>query len=185
MPTAFKTPEDFRAWLARHHATETELIMRLFKVHARHRGIGYREALDEALCFGWIDGIVRRLDDDSFTQRFTPRRRGSQWSQINIRRFGELKTEGRVDPAGQAAFEAWNGKPAGYSFESKALELDPAFVKKLRAAKKAWVFYQALPPGYRRIMTFWIMSAKREETRAARFARFLDHMKKGRRIPLM
>jgi uncharacterized protein YdeI (YjbR/CyaY-like superfamily) len=185
VPTSFKTPADFRAWLDRHHSTRTELIMRLFKVHAKHRGIGYREALDEALCFGWIDGIVRRLDEDSFTQRFTPRRRGSRWSQVNIKRFGQLKAASRVHPAGQAAFDAWNGKAAGYSFESRNLELDPAFVKTLRAAKKAWAFYQTLPPGYRRTMTFWIMSAKRDETRATRFATFLDHLKKARRIPLM
>jgi uncharacterized protein YdeI (YjbR/CyaY-like superfamily) len=184
-PTSFKTAEAFRAWLRRHHASETELMMRLFKVHAMHRGIGYRDALEEALCFGWIDGIVRRFDEDSFLQRFSPRRKGSRWSQVNVRRFAELKAAGRVEPPGQAAFDAWNGRDAGYSFESAPQELEPAFVKALRADRKVWAFYQALPQGYRRTMTFWIMSGKREATRASRFARLLAHLKQGRRVPLI
>jgi len=159
--------------------------MRLFKVHATHRGIGYRDALDEALCFGWIDGIVRRFDEDSFLLRFTPRRARSRWSKINVKRFGELKAAGRVEPSGQAAFDAWTGEEAGYSFESTPRELDPAFVRTLRADKKAWTFYQALPPGYRRTMTFWIMSGKREATRASRFATLHAHLKQGRRVPLI
>ena len=181
---SFKTPEDFRAWLRR-HGTEPELIVRLFKVHAAHRGIGYRQALDEALCFGWIDGVVRRFDEDSFLLRFTPRRKGSRWSKVNVKRFGELKADGRVEPPGQAAFDAWNGDPAGYSFESAPQALDPTFVKVLRADKKVWAFYQGLPPGYRRLMTFWIMSGKREATRASRFAKLHAHLKQGRRVPLI
>jgi len=159
--------------------------MRLFKVHAKDRGIGYREALDEALCFGWIDGIVRGFDEDSFLQRFTPRRKGSRWSKVNVKRFSELKAAGRVESPGQAAFDAWNGDPAGYSFESAPHELDPAFGKVLRADKKVWAFYQGLPPGYRRLMTFWIMSGKRDATRASRFATLHAHLKQGRRVPLI
>jgi uncharacterized protein YdeI (YjbR/CyaY-like superfamily) len=162
------------------------LIVRLFKVHAKHRGIGYREALDEALCFGWIDGVRRRLDKDSFLQRFTPRRRGSQWSQVNGKRFGELKAAGHVHPAGQAAFAAWDGARAPYSFEERApVALEPAFLKQIRVHKRAWAFYQAQPPGYKRLTTFWIMSAKREATRQARFARFLELLKRGRRLPML
>ncbi len=184
-PKAFASLEAFRSWLVRHHATKRELIMRLFKVHARTRGIGYREALDEALCFGWIDGVRRSYDEDSFLQRFTIRRPGSRWSEINVKRFGELKAAGRVQASGQAAFEKWAGQKARYSFQSAPLALDPAFLREFRAAKKAWAYYEGLPPGYRRLMTFWIMSAKREATRASRFATLLSHCRKGRRIPLM
>ncbi len=158
--------------------------MRLFKVHAKHRGIGYREALDEALCFGWIDGVRRSHDADSFLQRFTARRPGSRWSEINVRRFGELKRAGRVHPAGQAAFDRWDGTKAPYSFQSAPPALDPAFLREFRAAKKGWAYYEGLPPGYKRLMTFWIMSARREATRAARFAKLLGHCKQGQRVPL-
>jgi uncharacterized protein YdeI (YjbR/CyaY-like superfamily) len=185
MPPSFKTAKAFRAWLVRHHATEKALVMRLFKVHARDQGIGYREALDEALCLGWIDGVRRSLDHDSFVQRFTPRRPGSRWSQVNVKRFNELRAAGRVHAAGQAAFDAWDGQRAPYSFESKPLALDPAFVKALRADKKTWAFYQGLPPGYRRLLTFWIMSAKRETTRASRFAKLRGYLDKGQRMPLV
>ena len=118
MASQFRTPEDFRTWLEKNHASEKELIVRLFKVHAKHRGIGYREALDEALCFGWIDGIKRALDKDSFTHRFSPRKAKSKWSNVNIKRFKELKKAGRVQPPGLAAFEARNVYAGLYSFES-------------------------------------------------------------------
>jgi uncharacterized protein YdeI (YjbR/CyaY-like superfamily) len=158
-------------------------MMRLFKVHARHRGIGYREALDEALCFGWIDGVRRSLDADSFTQRFTPRKPKSNWSSVNIKRFGELRKEGRVHPAGLAAFKAWDGKAAPYSFEQSPATLAPEFLRQFRRNRDAHRFYEAQPPGYRRLTTFWVMSAKKPETRARRFGILLDCSSKGRRIP--
>src|SRR4051812_24346336 len=104
-PRSFKTQASFRQWLEKNHAKVNELELRLFKVHARQRGIGYREALDEALCFGWIDGVRRSLDDDSFTQRYTPRKAKSNWSAVNIKRVRELEADGRMHPAGRAAFE--------------------------------------------------------------------------------
>ena len=119
-PKSFASRAQFRAWLERHHASAAELNLRLFKVHARERGVTYREALDEALCFGWIDGVRRALDDDSFTQRFSPRRRGSKWSMVNRRRMRELQAEGLLAAPGLAAWQAASKKPAGYSFESKA-----------------------------------------------------------------
>ena len=122
-PRAFATPADFRAWLERHHATETELMMRLYKTHARQAGIGYREALDEALCFGWIDGVRRALDADSFVQRFSPRKPKSVWSAVNIARVAELERAGRMAAPGLAAFRARQDGPAPYSFESKPLAL--------------------------------------------------------------
>ena len=184
MPRSFRTPEDFRAWLERHHATKTELIVRLFKVRASHRGIGYKEALDEALCFGWIDGVRRGLDGDSYTQRFTPRKKKSNWSRVNIARAGELRAAGRMHAAGLAAFEQRDeGAVAPYSFESPPLALARAFAKQLRANKAAWIFFSQQAPSYRRVATYWVMSAKRPETRARRLATLIDCSAKGRRIP--
>lgn len=105
-PKTFRSAAAFRAWLEKHHATSRELHVRLFKVHAARRGLTYAQALDEALCFGWIDGVVHRLDEDSFSQRYTPRRKGSTWSQRNIAHVARLKKAGRMAPAGLAAFEA-------------------------------------------------------------------------------
>lgn len=160
--------------------------MRLFKTHASHRGIGYREALDDALCYGWIDGVRRSLDKDSYTERFTPRRKKSNWSAVNIKRVKELQNEGRMRPPGTAAFDARDATAiAPYSFESKSLHFDAAFRKQLRANKTAASFFQSQAPYYRRLMTFWVMSAKREETRAKRFARLMEYSAKGSRIPLV
>src|SRR5688572_2233581 len=118
MAESFRTQKDFRDWLEKHHDSEKELMMRLFKVHARARGIGYREALDEALCYGWIDGVRRSLDEDSFTQRFTPRKKKSNWSAVNIKRVKELRKEGRMCEPGLAAFNARDATAvAPYSFE--------------------------------------------------------------------
>ena len=176
---AFRTQADFRKWLQRHHGSEKELMMRLFKVHARHRGIGYREALDEALCWGWIDGVRRAHDEDSFLQRFTPRKARSNWSTVNVKRYRELEAAGQVAPPGKAAFDAWDGKPAPYSFINAPMTLAPDFLRQLRAHKKAWAFWEALPPGYRRLTTYRVMSPKREETRAKRFADLLRNAKRG------
>lgn len=185
-PRTFRTQADFRAWLEKNHASERELDMRLFKVHARARGIGYREALDEALCFGWIDGVRRSLDDDSFTQRFTPRKARSNWSSVNIKRVQELIAEGRMHSAGLAAFNARDAKTsAPYSYERRPKAFDPAFEKRLRANKKAWAYWETCPPYYKRLMIFRVMSAKRDETRERRFATFLGYMAKGERLPLL
>src|SRR5262249_45717517 len=153
------------AWLAKNHDREQELLLRLFKVHAKHRGIGYREALDESLCWGWIDGVVRRLDDDSFLQRYTPRRPKSNWSAVNIERMKELIAQGRVAKPGLAAFER-RGKtaPAPYSFENRDIALAPALVKRFKTEPKAWAFFVALPPGYKRLMVFRVMPAQRHAT---------------------
>ena len=182
MPQSFRTQEHFRTWLEKHHATEKELILRLFKVHAKHRGIGYREALDEALCYGWIDGIKRALDKDSFTHRFSPRKAKSKWSDVNIKRFKELKKAGRVRPPGLAAFKARNLYAGLYSFESDPMELDPAFEKRFRANKKAWAHFDSQPPGRKRLVTYWVMSAKKPETREKRFVYLLERAAQGKTI---
>lgn len=181
---AFRTQADFRKWLEAHHASETELMIRLFKVHARKRGIGYREALDESLCYGWIDGVRRGLDADSFTQRFTPRKRKSNWSAVNIKRVRELIAEGRMRPPGMAAFDARDKTAvAPYSFENRNAKLDAALEKTFRANKGAWEYFRAQAPWYQRTTIHMVMSAKREETRAKRLALLIDCSARGKPIP--
>jgi len=185
-PKAFKTPADFREWLQKHHASKTELMLRLFKVHALHKGIGYRQALDEALCWGWIDGVVRSLDADSFQQRYSPRKSKSNWSRVNIKRMEELIAAGRAAPPGIAAFERRNKiAVAPYSFENRNITLSQAFMKRLKANRKAWKFFQSEPPGYRRTTLFWVMHAKKEETRERRFRTMLERMAKGERMGIL
>lgn len=184
-PVAFATAAAFRAWLLAHHDTERELIVRLYKSHARSRGLGYSEALDVALCFGWIDGVRRALDEDSFTQRFTPRRAGSVWSAVNIKRATELEAKGLLHEAGRAAFQARQQGAAPYSFESKGVALSPALLRRFKADRGAWAYYQAQPPGYRRVSTFWVMSAKQEATRGRRLDVLIGCSARGERIPLL
>lgn len=185
-PRSFRTEADFRLWLEKNHASGKELMMRLFKVHARAKGIGYREALDQALCFGWIDGVRKSFDADSFLQRFTPRKAKSNWSSVNIRRVKELDAEGRMHAAGLAAFNARDqDAKAPYSFEHGPHELDASFLRELRADRKAWAFWQSCPPYYRKLMAFYVMGAKREDTRRRRFDILLRHCAKGERVPLL
>ena len=182
-PKAFSSRARFRAWLERNHARAPELTLRLFKVHARERGVTYREALDEALCFGWIDGVRRALDADSFTKRFSPRRRGSKWSQINHRRMRELQAAGLVAAPGLAAWKAAPKKPAGYSFESKPVALARSYLSQLRANGEAYSYFQQQAPWYRRTSSFWVMSAKQEETRQRRLSTLIKDSAAGRRVP--
>ncbi len=182
-PTPFASAAHFRAWLEEHHATVRELLIRLFKTHARTGGLTYREALDESLCFGWIDGVRRRLDEDSFVQRFTPRRPKSFWSKVNIKRYRELEAEGRVRPQGRAAFDARDLQTKGrYSFESRPRALAPFYARKVRADAKAWAFYQSQPPWYRRVTAFWVMGAKKPETRAKRLDELIA--RSAKRLPI-
>jgi len=183
-PKAFRTPAAFRAWLETHHASATELVIRLFKVHAAHRGITYKQALDEALCFGWIDGVVHRLDEDSFSQRYSPRQPRSTWSRRNIEHVERLKKAGRMAPAGLAAYAARDARRTGASsLEQEPPALTAAYVKAIRANKAAWAFFQGQAPGFRRLMARWIMSAKREETRTRRLGLLIDCSARGRKIP--
>jgi uncharacterized protein YdeI (YjbR/CyaY-like superfamily) len=180
---AFSDRQAFRAWLERHGRTEKELNLRCYKTHAKDRGLTYKEALDEALCFGWIDGVRRSLDEDTFTQRFSPRKADSYWSAVNIRRFGELDKEGRVRPPGREAFDRRSREAKGrYSFESRPKALAPSYMKKLRARERAWRFFARQPPGYRRLMAFWVMSAKRPETRERRLEILIAHCDREQRI---
>lgn len=182
---SFASRAQLRAWLERNHASVPELNLRLFKVHARERGVTYREALDEALCFGWIDGVRRALDDDSFTQRFSPRRSGSKWSVVNRRRLRELRAEGLVAAPGLAAWRTARKEPAGYSFESRPTALAKRYLTRFAANKKAYAYFQAEAPWYRRTSSFYVMSAKQEETRLRRLANLIACCEQQRRIGVL
>jgi uncharacterized protein YdeI (YjbR/CyaY-like superfamily) len=172
--TTFRSASAWRAWLARHHRSAEEIVLHCFKVHAAARGVTYAQALDEALCFGWIDGVRRRLDADSFSIRFTPRRERSIWSRINVAHVERLIRERRMTKAGLAAYAAREAKRTGvYSFERKAAKLAPDFVRRFRANAAAWEWFEAQAPWYRRTSTFWVMNAKREETRERRLAKLI------------
>jgi uncharacterized protein YdeI (YjbR/CyaY-like superfamily) len=181
----FRTSAAFRAWLATHHASESELLVRCFRVHAANRGMTYAQALDEALCFGWIDGVRRSVDADSFSQRFTQRKATSNWSRVNIAHVERLTAAGRMAQPGLDAFARRTPVRTGvYSFERQK-PLSPACVKAFRAKKTAWTYYQAQPPGYRRTTAHWVMSAKQEPTRQRRLALLVDCSERGEPIPLL
>ena len=184
-PRFFRSQKEFRAWLERNHAKQKELWIGYYKKASGKKGIAYQEALDEALCFGWIDGKVRTIDEDTYMQRWSPRTARSPWSKINIKRFGELKKEGAVAPAGQAAFDRRDRKPASYSYEEAERGFTGEYLKAFRKEKEAWAFFQAQPPGYRKMATFWVMSAKREETRQRRLAQLIDDSANARRLALL
>jgi len=182
-PRAFAGPAAFRKWLAANRTTAKELYVRCAKVHVG-RGLTYRQALDEALCQGWIDGVRHGLDDASFSVRFTPRKPKSAWSTVNIRRYRELLAAGRVTPAGRQAFAS--GVKSEYSFESRTRSLAAPYLRRLRASRRGFAFFEAQPPWYRRTTSFWVMSAKREETRARRLAQLVACCERGESIsPLL
>jgi len=178
---AFSGPAEFRAWLERHRDTTPEIFVRCRKVGAAREGLTYLQALDEALCMGWIDGVRHALDATSFSVRFTPRKPKSAWSTVNIRRYAELEAEGRVHPAGAKAFAA--RVTSGYSFESRPRALAPAFLRRFRSRPSAYRFFEAQPPWYRRSASFWVMSAKRPETRVRRLDVLIGCSERGQGIP--
>jgi uncharacterized protein YdeI (YjbR/CyaY-like superfamily) len=168
-PTHFKTAATFRVWLGKHHKTASALVLRIAKRHAAASGITYAQALDEALCYGWIDGVRRRLDADSFSIRFSPRKPRSIWSHVNVRHAERLIQAKRMTEAGLAVFEAReDGRTGVYAFEQPPAELAPAFRRKFQKHKAAWAWFQQEAPWYRRTSNHWVMRAKREETRARR-----------------
>ena len=181
--TFFATQAALRRWLQTHHRTERELWVGFYKKSTRRPTITYREALDEALCAGWIDGIRKSIDEYSYTNRFTPRRPGSYWSAINIRRAKELIREGRMFPSGKAAFAVRSReKPGKYSYERRRdMRLGGALATRFRKNGAAWKFFQTLPPGARQLWVFHIMSAKQDVTRERRLERVIAACAAGRR----
>jgi uncharacterized protein YdeI (YjbR/CyaY-like superfamily) len=179
----FATPALFRAWLEKHHATASELLVGFYKKSSGKPSITWPESVDEALCFGWIDGIRRSLGAEAYTIRFTPRKPTSIWSAINVARVKELTAAGRMAPAGLAAHALRTAARTGiYAYERAALTLSPAHEAKLRANKKAAAFFDAQAAWYRRNVIYWITSAKREETRASRLAELIADSAAGQRI---
>jgi len=185
-PTFFTSAEDFRAWLIANGESETSVQVGLYKRSSATRGISYEEARDEGLCFGWIDGVMHSIDTDRFTIRFTPRKPRSIWSRVNIARVEALLSEGRMTPAGIAAFEARTPDRVGvYSSEQDSVELPPEFTARLMANSDAAAYWNARPPGYRKQAAWWVISAKREETRARRLEQLIACCAAGEPIPLL
>jgi uncharacterized protein YdeI (YjbR/CyaY-like superfamily) len=184
-PRFFATPLEFRAWLERHHTKSQELLVGFHKRASGKPSITWPESVDQALCFGWIDGIRKRVDETSYTIRFTPRKSSSTWSTINVNRVKELTASGLIRPAGLRAFEQRTEKKSGiYSYERRhAAKLPRDDERRLRANKKAWAFFQAQAPWYRRTATHWVISAKKAETRQRRLTQLIEHSARARRIP--
>lgn len=184
-PRFFASSAQFRAWLATNHAKVPVLWIGFWKAHTGKKALTYAQAVEESLCFGWIDGIVRRVDVDAYMQRFTPRRPSSIWSAVNIRKVAELREAGRMAPSGLEAFEGRDPRRAGlYSTENRHVVLSAEFEVRFRAKKAAWKFFELQPPGYRRLAAFWVMSAKRPETRERRLAQLLSDSAKRRRLAM-
>ena len=174
-PRFFKTPADFRKWLEKNHATASELLVGYYKRDSGKPSMTWPESVDQALCFGWIDGVRRRIDDESYSIRFTPRKARSTWSRVNINRVAELTKLELMRPAGLAAFE--RRTPANssiYSFENPPRTLPPAEEAKFRKNKKAWAWFTSQAPSYQRVCIFWITNAKKEETRQRRLALLIE-----------
>ena len=182
-PTFFRTPAELRKWFRSHHATAKELWVGFYKVGTGKQSITWSEAVDEALCFGWIDGIRKKVDAESYTNRFTPRRPQSTWSAVNIRRIKALTAEKRMQAPGLKAFASRRESKSGtYSYEQRRPEFDEPYLSALRANKAAYEFFQAQPPGYRKLAVWFVMSAKLEATREKRLARVIADSARGKRL---
>ena len=183
-PIFFEDPPAFRAWLEQHHETETEVWVGMYKKHTGRQGMSWSQAVDQALCFGWIDGLLRRIDDERHMQRFTPRKPTSNWSKVNIAKVAELERQGLMRPAGRAAFERRTEARSGvYAFErDEPAALSPEQDTLLRANSAAAAFFDAQPPWYRRTVIHWVTSAKREDTRERRLRQLIDDSAAGRTV---
>ena len=183
-PIYFASAAEFGTWLAEHHASATEVWIGYWKKHTGKPSLVWSDAVDEALCFGWIDGVLRRVDDERHVQRFTPRKPSSNWSAINVAKVAALREAGRMRPAGEAAFARRRADRTGvYSFEQPAEpQLAPEQRARFEAEPQAWAFFQAQPPSYRRQASWWVISAKQPETRARRLALLISDSASGERI---
>jgi len=183
-PRHFRTAATFGKWLERNHARAPELLVGFYKKGSGRGGMTYGEALDEALCWGWIDGVRRSVDEDSYSIRFTPRKTRSKWSKVNLEHYARLDAQGRIRPPGAEAFARFDPEEhTPYSFEARVTDFAPELARVFRASPAAWEFFRAQPPGYRRVATHWVMSAKREETRRRRLAELIDVSADGIRLP--
>lgn len=179
----FTSSLEFRTWLAQNHMTATELWVGFYMKHTGRPSMTWPESVDEALCAGWIDGIRKNVDERRYVIRFTPRRRSSIWSAVNIKRANELIAHGLMLEAGLRAFEARSDhKSAIYAYERKNARLHATHEKALRRNREAWAFFRAQPPSYLKVVTWWIVSAKKEETRLKRLAKLIEYSAAGRRL---
>jgi uncharacterized protein YdeI (YjbR/CyaY-like superfamily) len=183
-PKFFASSADFRIWLDKNHDKAEELFVGFYKKASGKPSITWSEAVDQALCFGWIDGVRKSIDESSYMNRFTPRRPRSTWSAVNVARVRDLTRRGLMHPAGVAAFEKRSDdRTAIYSFEQReTAKFDKELERRFRANKDAWTWFQTQPPGYKKTATYWVMSAKRQETRDRRLAILIDDSADGRRI---
>jgi uncharacterized protein YdeI (YjbR/CyaY-like superfamily) len=182
-PCFFKTPADFRKWLQAHADKETELLVGFYKTGSGKPSITWPQSVDEALCFGWIDGVRRSIDHESYSIRFTPRKATSIWSAVNIKKVTQLTQNGLMQPAGIAAFaKRQESKSAIYSFENEAMELKPGYEQQLKANKKAWDFFQLQAPWYKKVAIHRVMTAKQEKTQLSRLESLIKACENGERI---
>lgn len=182
-PIYFPTPADLRRWFEANHAAATELILGYYKVGAGRPSVTWPESVREALCFGWIDGVRKSIDAESYQIRFTPRRPGSIWSAVNIRLVGELMAQGKMHPPGLAAFEKRKAEKSEiYAFEQKDVEFSAEYEARFRAHPEAWALFQKMPKSYRTQATWWVMSAKQQATREKRLAELIAESAAGRRL---
>ena len=185
-PKFFTSPDKFREWLERNHDGATELLIGFHKKSSGKKSVTYAEALDEALCFGWIDGVRKNLNETSYTIRFTPRKPTSIWSNVNVKHVERLQKEGHMHAAGLEAYERRSPERTGiYSFENRPRELSPEYEKIFRQNKAAWKFFQEQPAGYKRLMVFRTVSAKKEETRLRRLKQLIESSEKGERMGIL
>jgi uncharacterized protein YdeI (YjbR/CyaY-like superfamily) len=181
--TFFNTPHEFRQWLKENHHTEKELLVGFYKVGTKKPSMTWSESVDQALCFGWIDGVRKSIDEESYSIRSTPRKPTSIWSAVNIKKMEELTKAGLMTEAGQKAFELRKEeKSAIYSHEKGLATLDPELEKQFKANPKAWDFFGKQAPSYRKVMLHWIMSAKQEKTRLSRLEKTIRESESGKRI---
>ena len=182
----FSSPAELRAWLEQHHKTDSEVWVGYYKKATGKPTLTWSEAVDEALCFGWIDGKLQRIDDERHRQRFTPRRPRSNWSEVNVAKVAELRKQGRMTPAGEAAFAARRDDPSALTYERRhEAAFDREQEAAFRADEAAWTWFSDQSASYRQLATFWVVSAKRPETRERRLATLIECSAEGRRIPAL
>jgi uncharacterized protein YdeI (YjbR/CyaY-like superfamily) len=178
----FATKEEFRKWLEENHTKEKEILVGFYKKDSGKISLNWSESIDQALCFGWIDGVRRSIDTESYYNRFTPRKTSSTWSIINIKKVEELTKAGLMTPEGQKAFEARKEDKTGiYSHETEHI-LDPAYEKQFKTNHNAWEFFEKQAPSYKRITIHWLMSAKQEKTRLSRLEKVISESEQLRRL---
>jgi uncharacterized protein YdeI (YjbR/CyaY-like superfamily) len=183
-PAFFATSKEFRKWLERNASEHTELLVGFYKVDSGKQSMSWPESVDEALCYGWIDGVRKRIDDNSYQIRFTPRKPTSIWSSVNIAKFHQLQTAGRVQPAGAAAFlHRTEAKSAIYAYEQESTaSLSQDEEREFKKNRAAWKFLEGAPPSYRQVVLHWVVRAKKPETRAARLAKLFEACAAGKRL---